>query len=167
MKRLVIAWDLDGTLISSAHRQRFNSKGEFDLEYWKYTQKTKDILFKDELLPLAQLFYEFQKTGFTQICVTARDMHPLDFEFLKTHKLDFDLILHRESSLELDEVLKDKALTELFQTREAIPFQAYDDKKENLEIFDKHGFRTFHAAYMNEVLKAKKRSDIKVKPSDF
>jgi hypothetical protein len=125
------------------------------------------MIFKDKFLPLMSVFREFQKTGFTQICVTARDMTEWDFEFLKAHDMNFELILHRENSLELDEILKDKKLQEFFSSKGRIPFQAYDDKNENLEIFDKHGFRTFQASYLNKVMSLDSYNEIKFKPSQF
>ena len=35
------------------------------------------------------------------------------------------------------------------------------------QFIDKYGFRTFHATYMNEKLKAENFSDIKIKPGEF
>jgi len=81
--------------------------------------------------------------------------------------MNFKMILHRKNSLELDEVLKDQRLQDFFKDEGRIPFQAYDDKQENLEIFDKYGFRTFQAKYLNEVLKKNSYSEIDVKPSHF
>ena len=166
VRKLVIAWDLDGTLIDSSHRVRFTDTGDFDLDHWK-RNCVKEEIFKDSLLPLADVFYEYQKTGFTQICVTARDMTEADFEFLRFHNMNFKMILHRKNSEELDEVLKDQRLKDFFAEEGRIPFQAYDDKNENLEIFDKYGFRTFQAKYLNEVLKKNSYQEIDIKPGSF
>ena len=166
MKKLVIAWDLDGTLLDSTHRIRFKKDGSFDLDFWK-ENCIKEEIFKDTFLPLINVFREYQKTGFTQICVTARDMTDWDFEFLKYQDMEFKMILHRKNSEELDEVLKDKRLQDFFKDEGRIPFQAYDDKQENLDIFDKYGFRTFQAKYLNEVLQKNSYSEINVKPSYF
>ena len=165
IEKLVIAWDLDGTLIDSSHRQRI-VKGEFDLDYWLKHCK-EEFIMKDSLLPLSQIFYEFQKTGFTQICVTARVLREADFKFFEKYNLNFDMIIHREDSLELDEVLKDKKLQDFFEKEGLIPFQAYDDKEENLKVFDKYGFRTFQASYLNKVLKVDNYKNINFKPKDF
>jgi len=163
-KQMVIAWDLDETLVDSSHRIRFKSNGEFDLDYWRETSKDWDIISKDKLLPLSELYYEFKKTGFSQICVTARKMEDLDYRFLEEYGFEFDMILHRENSLELDEILKSKRLKEYFDESDKIPFMAYDDKQENLEIFDRFGFRTFHAKYMNAKLKY---GELSKSPKDF
>lgn len=165
LNKLVIAWDLDGTLINSNHRARMVDD-KFDLDFWKENQ-VRDMIMKDSLLPLCELFYEYQKTGFTQICVTARKMIEADFEFLEKHNLKFEMVLHRQDSIELDAILKNKKLKEYFEEKQLIPFQAFDDKQDNLEIFDSFGFRTFHAVYMNEKLKAKKYSEFELTPGVF
>jgi phosphoglycolate phosphatase-like HAD superfamily hydrolase len=166
IKKLVIAWDLDGTLLDSSHRVSFKENGDFDLEAW-IANCTKEKIFKDSFLPLINVFREYQKTGFTQICVTAREMTEFDFEFLKYHDMNFEMILHRKNEHELDEVLKHKKLQSFFKDSGRIPFQAYDDKNENLEVFDKYGFRTFQASYLNEVMKKNSYSEINFKPGEF
>ena len=151
MKRLVIAVDLDGTIIDSSHRVRFLPNGDFDLSYW-VENSTSEMIDKDKLLPIASVVKEFMKTGFTVIGVTARIMSDADFKFLKKHDLNFELVLHREDSLELDSLLKSKRLQEYFRKSNKLPFIAIDDSQANLEVFDRFGFRTFHARYLNSKL---------------
>jgi hypothetical protein len=110
---------------------------------------------KDKLLPLVDLFMEFKKTDFTNIAVTAREMNMHDFEFLKKHGLEFDVVLHREDSKELDHVLKEQKLEELFATGKYFPFLAFDDKDANLEIFRKFGFKCFNALEFNKQMSGK------------
>jgi len=164
MSQLVIAIDLDQTVIDSKHRVKFKSNGEFDLDNWIENSNKWEVVSKDTLLPLASLYREFRNTGFSIICVTARKMQDADFRFLKEHNLEFDMILHREDSQDLDNVLKSERLTKYFEDSDKIPFMAFDDKQENLEIFDKFGFRTFHANYINAKLMNGERS---LKPKDF
>lgn len=167
MEKLVIAWDLDGTLIDSSHRSIFSThNADVALKHWK-ENCIEEQINKDVLLPLSQMYFEFKKTGFTQICVTARDMNEFDFKYLKDHGLEFALILHRKDSQELDSVLKDKKLQDFFNEKGRIPFMAFDDKQDNLNIFDKYGFRTFQAVYMNHKLQKDSFNDIKVKPGQF
>ncbi len=167
IKKLIIAWDLDGTLIDASHRSRYLESGDYDIEYWR-EHCLEEYIEKDTLLPLASVFFEFQKTGYTQIAVTARDMTISDFEFLKRRNMHFEMILHRKDSLELDEVLKNERLQEFLNEEGRIPFMAFDDKKENLEVFDNYGFRTFNAKYMNYKLSADSYLTIaNVKPKDF
>lgn len=156
MKQLVNIFDLDCTLIDSTHRvNEFGdpSKG-IDLNYW-LENCTFDMVMKDKLLPLVDLFYEFKKTEFTNIAVTAREMFAADYEFLELHGLHFHMVLHREDSKELDHVLKEKKLQELFDSGDYIPFLAFDDKEENLDIFRKFGFKCFNALELNKSISGK------------
>jgi len=166
LRKMVIAWDLDGTLVDSSHRTRYVN-GEFDLTYWQENAKKEEVLMKDKLLPLYEVFLSFQNAGYTQICVTARAMNENDFKYLEKHNMNFDMILHRGDSVELDHILKSKKLKTFFNEGDRIPFMAFDDKEDNLKIFDKFGFRTFQALYMNEKLRKKSFKDIYFKPSDF
>jgi len=159
MQKLVIAWDLDGTLIDSSHRVKFNN-GVFDMDHWLKYHNDIDTVGKDSLLPLVDLYREFSKSGFTQICVTAREMTEADFIFLEKNNLFFDMILHRGDSHELDSELKSRKLDNFLSAKGRIPFMAFDDKEENLEVFDKYGFRTFQAIYMNEKLKKNSYSEL-------
>jgi len=165
MSKLVVAWDLDGTLFDSQHRVKIED-GKFDLDYW-IANCTEEQIHKDKLLPLTDLFKEYSKTGFTQICVTARVINEHDLSFFKKHGFEFDMILHRSTSSELDQILKSRKLNEYFSQNEMIPFMAFDDKQENLEVFDKFGFRTFHAEYMNEKLETGSYQEMKKRPAEF
>ena len=157
MQRLVIAWDLDGTLIEPSKERIKITNGVFDIDFW-ISHATEEFIMKDKLLPLSEIYYAYQKAGFTQICVTARDMGAADKKFLKEHNFNFDFMLHRENSKELDHVLKSKKLSEFFHRYGLIPFEYFDDKQSNLEIAEKFGFRTFHATYMSQLLRPKGRS---------
>lgn len=153
MTQLVNIFDLDCTLIDSSHRiNEFAdvSKG-IDLDYW-IENSTLENIMKDKLLPLVNLFREFQKTQFTNIAVTARNMAAADFEYLEQHGLHFHMVLHRENSKELDHILKEKKIQELFDSGNYMPFLAFDDKEENLDIFRKLGFQCFNALDFNEKL---------------
>lgn len=162
MNRLVIAVDLDGTIIDSSHRTRFLPNGDFDLAYW-VEHSVAEMIDKDRLLPIASVVKEFMKTGFTVIGVTARVMSDADFKFLQKHELTFDLVLHREDSLELDSLLKSRRLQEYFRKSNKLPFIAIDDNQANLEVFDRFGFRTFHAKYLNTKLLCGGLEELQVK----
>lgn len=153
MKQLVNIFDLDCTLIDSSHRINAHGDPSFgvDMDFW-IKNSTYENVMKDKLLPLANLFYEFDKTEFTNIAVTAREMFAADFEYLEKHKLHFHMVLHRGDSRELDHVLKEKKLQELFDSGNYVPFLAFDDKEENLEIFRKFGFKCFNALHFNKMI---------------
>lgn len=166
VKRLLIGWDIDGTLFDSSHRCKFNDEGQFDLDHW-IEHCTTEHIFQDKALPLLDIFYAYQAAGFTQVCVTARALCDADYAFFKSHNMHFDAFLHREDSTSLDQVLKSKRLTDYLEKNEMIPFEYWDDKQENLEVADSFGFRTFHASYMNEKLSKTKYQDIDFKPKEF
>jgi hypothetical protein len=156
LQQLVNIFDLDCTLIDSSHRiNEFGdvSKG-IDIDYW-IENSTFETVMKDKLLPLADLFYEFDKTQFTNIAVTAREMYAADFEYLEKHNLHFHMVLHREDSRELDHIMKEKKLQELFEQGNYIPFLAFDDKEENLDIFRRFGFQCFNALDFNKRISGK------------
>lgn len=165
VKRMLVGWDIDGTLFDSSHRCKIVD-GKFDLDFWN-KHCTEEYIFKDKPLPLLDIFYAYQAAGFTQVCVTARVLCDADYAFFKSHNLHFDAFLHREDSSSLDEVLKSKRLTEYLEENEMIPFAYWDDKQENLDVADSFGFRTFHASYMNEKLAKSKYQDIDFTPKEF
>jgi hypothetical protein len=155
MKRLVNIFDLDCTLIDSIHR--INEFGDvslgFDYDHW--LNVTREQIMKDSLLPLVEIFYEFKKTEFTNISITARTMRELDYEFLEKHNLHFDMILHRGDSDEPDHILKENKLKELFKNNDYIPFLAFDDRTSNIIMFEQFGFKCFDALEFNKRLNGK------------
>lgn len=148
IKRQVIVFDLDNTLIDSSHRQRYKSDGSFDLDEWRRLS-TWDNIKNDSLLPLCHHFFAFKKAGFTIIAVTARQMDENDYRFLEEHDLIFDFILERGDSVELDEKLKDGQLHKFLQEEGRIPFLFYDDKDENLMVAEKYGFKGMKSQLFN------------------
>jgi len=166
LKHLVVAWDIDGTLVDSTHRVSFKEDGSFDLDQW-INCCTEEHIMKDSLLPSYDIFMAYQAMGFTQICVTARVLCEADYKFFKKHNMKFDAFLHREDSTELDQLLKSKKLKAFFEQNDLIPYSYWDDKQENLEVADKFGLRTFHASYMNEKLTKNNIREVNFTPKEF
>lgn len=52
----------------------------------------------------------------------------------------------------MDHVLKEKKLQELFDRGNYVPFLAFDDKEENLAIFEKFGFKCFNSLTFNKMI---------------
>lgn len=148
IKRQVIVFDLDHTLIDSSHRQIYKPDGSLDLDEWRRLS-TWDNIKNDSLLPLCHHFFAFKKAGFTIIAVTARQMDENDYRFLEEHDLTFDFILERGDSVELDEKLKDGQLHKFLQEEGRIPFLFYDDKDENLIVAEKYGFKGMKSQLSN------------------
>lgn len=132
----LVAWDLDHTLIDSDHRW------EGSMESW-IANNTREKILQDKLLPLTKSYFDFALGGYTNICVTARQMNDPDFEFLAKHGLKFHTILHRgdiPTETPPHEVKRIR-LQEFFNVhREFIPLYAFEDKPENGKVFEEFGF---------------------------
>ena len=148
MKRLVIAFDLDGTLIDSSHRSGVREDGKFYLEDW-IAKSTWEYIQQDTLLPLYHFYYAYKQAGFTIIAVTARELSDADYRYFEENNLEFDFILSREDSKQLDHELKNGKLAEFLSKENRIPHLFYDDKDDNLEVARKYGFSPMKAQYHN------------------
>lgn len=148
IKRLVIAFDLDGTLIDSSHRSGYREDGKFYLEDW-VAKSTWEYIQKDTLLPLYHLYHAYKEAGFTVIAVTARELREGDYRYFEQNNLNFDFILSREDSKQLDHELKNGKLAEFLSEENRIPHLFYDDKDDNLEVARKYGFSPMKAQYHN------------------
>lgn len=87
-------YDLDGTVIDSAHRYRTLPDGSIDLPAW-IRLATRENIMKDTLLPLANLWRLQLQRGHRIIVCTARVMSPWDHLFLRNHGLFSHRILSR------------------------------------------------------------------------
>lgn len=150
MSRKVVAFDLDNTLIDSNHRVRIDENGVFDLDYWR-KHSTWEYISKDTLLPCYFEYLTYKQLGCRIIAVTARQLNEYDFKYFKKYNLIFDEIIQRGNSLELDEELKNRKLNDFFDEMNGkyFPYIAFDDKEENLKVFEKHGFKAFNANVVN------------------
>ena len=90
IKRLVIAFDLDGTLIDSSHRSGYREDGKFYLEDW-VAKSTWEYIQKDTLLPLYHLYHAYKEAGFTVIAVTARELREGDYRYFEQNNLNLIL----------------------------------------------------------------------------
>ena len=90
-------FDLDETVIDSAHRTPNNPDGTLNLEGYKASHTRKNV-FKDKLLPLARIMRKAKKDGHCVIILTARDMAKFDYDYLAFHDLKADLILSRDKA---------------------------------------------------------------------
>ena len=88
MKKIAI-FDLDGTVIDSEHRTPNKADGTLDLERY-FELKTRENIFRDTILPLADRMKEMYDSGDWHIVIcTARDMDQDDFDFLADNNLKF------------------------------------------------------------------------------
>lgn len=94
----IAIFDLDETVINSAHRTPNNPDGTLNLA--AYIEKhTPENVAKDTLLPLANTFLNLVKRDDVYIIIcTARDMKECDYEFLTKNGLHANLILSRDKA---------------------------------------------------------------------
>ena len=91
----IVVFDLDGTVIDSTHRTPNNPDGTLDLQGY-YKNRTRANIFKDTLLPLAEVMKERYRDGNYHVVVcTAREIDQDDLDFLEYHGLKYHEILER------------------------------------------------------------------------
>lgn len=156
MKRVII-FDLDETLINSSHRTPNHPDGTLDLE--KYFQmKNRENIFKDSLLPLAEIFKKLcRKENYIVIC-TARAMNQDDYDFLNHHGLEFHSIMCRpangsENHIK-DAILKSRKIKRLLNLKQFanLPAIMFDDAKPVISAIRKLGIPVLNAVKVNEKL---------------
>ena len=91
----VIIYDLDETVINSAHRTPNNPDGTLNLPAY-IALHSPDNVMKDTLLPLSKVMRDRYNAGDYIIVLTARDMKECDYVFLMAHQLPYHKIMSRD-----------------------------------------------------------------------
>jgi len=131
-------YDLDGTVIDSSHRRKFDTNGNLRLSYWRSHNTRKDI-FGDSLLPLAKHMKKKMIGNIVLVC-TAREISQNDLDFLENNGLRFDHILSRPKGVNTeDHILKYHQLKKFLVQNPYLPKRKimYDDSMENLQEISK------------------------------
>jgi beta-phosphoglucomutase-like phosphatase (HAD superfamily) len=132
-------YDLDGTVIDSSHRRRFNTNGDLRLSYWKSHNTRKDI-FGDSLLPLAKHMKKKMIGNIVLVC-TARNISQDDLDFLENNGLRYDHIISRPKGVNTaDHILKYYQLKKFLKDNPHLQDRRkimYDDSMENLQEISK------------------------------
>lgn len=95
MARNLVIFDLDETVINSKHRTPNNPDGTLNLAAYRELH-TADNVFKDTLLPMANVMRERYAAGDYIVILTARDMKAYDYAFLDAHNLPYHKIMSRD-----------------------------------------------------------------------
>lgn len=111
---MIFIFDLDGTVIDTSHRYRDLPCGKIDLDYW-FANSTPEMIAKDTLLPIADVWKRYHSEGHTIVVCTARSFSPLNgvdlgqvyLDYLSDNGLLYDAILHRELAGPDHETLSD------------------------------------------------------------
>lgn len=100
----IIIFDLDGTVIDTSHRYRDTPEGHCDLDYW-FLNSTPEMIARDTLLPLADVWRRYHREGHEIVVCTARswerhelmtcDPGPIYEAFLADNDLPYHHLLHR------------------------------------------------------------------------
>ena len=107
-------FDLDHTVIDSSHRQLTRPDGSLCIASWR-ENSTREKIFRDRLMPLANFWRRVYAANHTVIVATARQMSRHDFDYLYTHNLRFDSIVHRMTGDDTpDDIMKRDKLAHLF-----------------------------------------------------
>lgn len=157
MKRIVV-FDLDETIVDSAHRTPNNADGTLNLE--RYLQlKTRENTFKDTLLPLADYWKSLDLTENYVVVCTARTWADFDQEFLDFHGLHAHKILARFTPAQCkmrDPDLKRRGLNKLRGLRQfsRLPIVMFDDAKPVISEMRRMGIACLNAIKVNQRLQA-------------
>ena len=158
MHKWINLFDLDDTIVNSKHRSEFDENGALNVTHWNANNTLNNIL-QDHLIynMTSVLKYFLGRTDCWNVAITSRELDDVDYIFFKTHNIMFNDTLHRGSShlgndycnryTLPDFELKDILLSNYKFDNEA--GFAFDDKQHNLDVFEKHGFKTYNATHIN------------------
>ena len=137
-QKKIVVFDLDGTVVDSSHRTPSNPDGTLDLQGY-YKQRTRQNIFKDTLLPLADVMKDRYRSGDYHVVIcTAREIDQDDLDFLEYHGLKYHEMLDRTNCRKKyhwglrDPQYKTKQL-KIYRHK---TYTFYDDAKPTIELFN-------------------------------
>lgn len=157
MKRVVI-FDLDETVVDSAHRTPNHPDGTLNLPLY-LTLKTRENTLQDGLLPLAEYWRSLDLSNTYVIVCTARTWADFDQEFLDIHGLKAHKIIARFTEKDKtlrDAELKSRGLLKLFNLRQFrhLPKVMFDDAKPVISEMRRIGITCLNSHKVNRRLSA-------------
>lgn len=158
MKRVVI-FDLDATIVDSAHRTPNNEDGTLNLPLY-LSLKTRENTLRDGLLPLAEFWRSLDLSENYVVVCTARTWADFDQEFLDIHGLHAHKILHRKGdgseNHSPDAKLKNKWLRRVLNLKQFrnLPAIMFDDASPVIAEMRKAGIICLNAVKVNQRLQA-------------
>jgi len=149
----ICIYDLDGTVIDSSHRATHDEKGNINLADWK-AKSTKDLIFKDSLMPLYCQLQEDYKNGDMVILCTARELGKWDLEYIHFHNIYYDKIISRpKGNQTADHLLKKAQCRYLFNLPQYKQSEKwfFDDNEANLNALCDLGAIVSNAKQWNKI----------------
>ena len=155
MKRVVI-FDLDETIVDSAHRTPNHPDGTLNLPLY-LTLKTRENTLRDGLLPLAKFWKSLDLSDTYVVVCTARTWADFDQEFLDSHGLKAHKIIARFTETDKtlrDAELKSRGLRKLFNLRQFrnLPKVMFDDAKPVIAEMRRIGITCLNSHKVNQRL---------------
>ena len=153
----IIIFDLDATIVDSAHRTPNHPDGTLNLPLY-LEMKTRENTLQDGLLPLAEYWKKLcKKENYIVVC-TARTWMDFDQEFLDMHGLVAHKILHRKSdgseNRVKDGLLKRRWLRTILNLKQFknLPTIMFDDAAPVIAEMRKMGLTCLNAIKVNQKL---------------
>ena len=134
----ITVFDIDNTIVDSTHRTPNNPDGTLNLAGY-FKNRTRESIFKDTLLPLAETVKDRKSAGEWVVLCTARHVDCDDLDFLKAKGIVYDEILSRSNCKKKyinlpDPQYKSKQLNKY----KDIEYEFYDDAKPIIELFSSY-----------------------------
>lgn len=155
----IIIFDLDATIVDSAHRTPNHADGTLNLPLY-LEMKTRENTLKDELLPLANFWKSLDLSETYVVVCTARTWAEFDQEFLDMHGLVAHKILHRKAdgseNYVKDGVLKNRWLRRILNLKQfkRLPAIMFDDAAPVISAMRQAGLTCLNAIHVNRRLAA-------------
>lgn len=142
---MIYIFDLDGTVVDTGHRYRNLPCGKIDLPFW-FANSTEEMVAKDTLLPLADVWRRYKAEGHTVVVCTARSFEPRPDvalanpgatyrKYLADNDLRYDALLHR-CLVPGHETLRDGELKTILLNNWAYHSGLPDDWRKDAFMFD-------------------------------
>ena len=157
-KRLAV-FDLDETIVDSAHRTPNRSDGTLDLDKY-FELKNRASIMRDSLLPLASFFKSLDRSENYVIICTARAMNQDDYDYLEANGIHAHRILCRpldgsENNIK-DGALKARKIQRLRNLKQFrnLPVVMWDDAAPVIRAMRAIGVVCLNAVKVNQRLGA-------------
>lgn len=158
MFKRVVIFDLDETVVDSAHRTPNHPDGTLNLPLY-LKLKTRESTMRDSLLPLADFWRSLDPAENYIVVCTARTWADFDQEFLDAHGLKAHKIMarftERQRTLK-DAQLKRESLQRLRNLKQFrnLPFVMFDDAQPVIAEMRRIGIACLNAIKVNQKLSA-------------
>lgn len=160
-------FDLDDTVVDSAHRTPYKENGDLDL--FKYREMiSHENIMNDTLLPLFDIMREFIEDGKEVAIITARRLTKSDYLMLRRNGIRTPYIGSRDKLYKLTHIsncahthfkMKDGEYKRIWfkDIKNKYPINEYniymyDDNQNVLKVAEEEGFHAIDAIHLNNMI---------------